>query len=224
MLCCTLGFARRPFFGVLVSTLKRTKQVCVLGRRSSADQPFSLKPDTRLHCVSWSPTCHGKVKRCWTADALCRLDTSFTPRYDSEQDLRSPEALIPRGEEPSEDDKPFPPRFLLQQIIFAHSPYEGVYPDQPRLQETLLCMADWPVQRVRTSQRRGAPLGALVFLGPKQLFPSKQQLAHIAVTTGGFEWWERGRGTVGLRQGRQPRAPRKDCPVSDKMSEDSTST
>ena len=39
-----------------------------------------------------------------------------------------------------------------------------------------------------------------VFLGPKQLFPSKQQIAHVSVSTGWFEWWERGRGTIGTHQ------------------------
>ena len=43
-----------------------------------------------------------KRKRCWTADASCRLDSSFTPQYDSELDLGSPEALIHRDEESSD--------------------------------------------------------------------------------------------------------------------------
>ena len=79
---------------------------------------------------------------CWTADAVCRSDSSFTPQDDNEQDLGSPEALIPRGGESSED-KPFQPRFLLQEIIFAHSPYEGVCRNQLRLQANLLCRSDW---------------------------------------------------------------------------------
>ena len=65
-----------------------------------------------------------KRKRRWTADALCRLDSSLTPRYDSELDLGSPAALILRDEESSEEDRPFLSRFLLQEMIFAHSRYE----------------------------------------------------------------------------------------------------
>ena len=65
------------------------------------------------------------------ADALCRLDTGCTPRGDNEQDLEPPEALIPQGEGLGEDVTPFLPRFLLQEIIFAHSSHEGVYPNQP---------------------------------------------------------------------------------------------
>ena len=40
-------------------------------------------------------------------------------------------------------DPPFIPRFLLLEIIFAHSPYDDLAPNQPRLQENLLCRADW---------------------------------------------------------------------------------
>ena len=64
-------------------------------------------------------------KRCWTADALCRLDSSLTPQV--RQRTGSPEALIPRVEESSEEDRPFRPRFLLQEIIFAHSLYRGIF-------------------------------------------------------------------------------------------------
>ena len=83
-----------------------------------------------------------KRKKCWT-DALCRLDSSLPPQYDSELDLGSPEGLIPRDEESSEEDRPFLPRFLLQEIIFAHSPYEGVFHNRPGLQGNLLCRSDW---------------------------------------------------------------------------------
>ena len=79
-------------------------------------------------------------KKCWAADAPCRSDPSLAPHYDSEQDLGSPEALILRDEESSEEDRPCPPRFLLQEIIFAH---EGVFHNQPSLQRNLLCRSDW---------------------------------------------------------------------------------
>ena len=84
-----------------------------------------------------------KRNRCWTADAWCRQDPSLAPQHDSEQDLGSPEALISRDEESSEEDRPFLPRFLLQEIIFAHSPYEGVFHNRPSLQGNLLCRSDW---------------------------------------------------------------------------------
>ena len=86
---------------------QRRKQVRVRGGLSSACLPqsppsVSLKPDTELN-KPW------KRKKCWTADALCRLHSSFTPQYASEQDLGSPEALIL----PSKTTEPFLPRFLL---------------------------------------------------------------------------------------------------------------
>ena len=138
-------------------------------------------------CLRWmwaseeNQQCYGKEKRCWTADAWCRLDSSFKPQFGSEQDLESPEAFIPRDEESSEDDRPFPPRFLLQEIIFVHSPYEGVSHNRPclRSRESSVqirlaslargCrnrMRDPPITRtrclslvqcVRTSQFRRAP-------------------------------------------------------------------
>ena len=74
--------------------------------------------------------------------ALCRLDPSLTPQYGSVLDLGSPEALIPRDEESSEEDRPFLPRFLSQEIFFVHSPYEGVFHNRPSPQENLLCRAD----------------------------------------------------------------------------------
>ena len=88
----------------------------------------SLKPDTRLFRHSGSQTCHGKEKGAGRQmQCVCRLDASFTPQYGSERALGSLEVLIPRDEESSEDDRTFPPRFLQQEIIFAHSPYEGVF-------------------------------------------------------------------------------------------------
>ena len=79
----------------------------------------------------WVPNMRWKRKRCWTVDAWCRLDSSFAPHYDSELDLGSPEALITRDEESTEEDRLFIPRFL-----FAHSPYEGVFHNRPSLQVT----------------------------------------------------------------------------------------
>ena len=69
--------------------------------------------------------------------------------------------------------------FLLQEIIFAHCPYDNLYFNQPRLRGNLLCRAEWlclrgiascecaifsfreiasqlTMQRLRTNQLRGA--------------------------------------------------------------------
>ena len=48
-------------------------------------------------------------------------------------------AMPTRDKESSEEDRPF----LLQEIIFAHSPYEGVFHNRPSLQGNLLCRSDW---------------------------------------------------------------------------------
>ena len=63
-------------------------------------------------------------RRSWTADALCRLDSDCAPAA-------------------SEEDRPFLQRFLLQEIVFAHSPYEGDLHNRPRLQGNLLCRSEW---------------------------------------------------------------------------------
>ena len=115
--------------GSLPVATQRTKQVCV-ARWTSAlppSVPSSRFTQTRYSAVLCLllPNMPWTRNRCWTADALCRLDSSFTPQYDSEQDFGSPEALILRGEEPSEDDKPFLPRFLLQEVIFRAQPIRG---------------------------------------------------------------------------------------------------
>ena len=107
----TLGFARRRLFST-----QRTNQVCVRCGRSST---YLSVPSSRSTLLV--PNIPWKEKKVLDGSCIVSL-ASFTPQYDSEQDLGSPEALIHRGEEPSEDDKPFLPRFLLQEIIFAHSP------------------------------------------------------------------------------------------------------
>ena len=82
-------------------------------------------------------------KKCWTANAYNHLDPSLAPQYDSEQDFGFPVAPFRRDEESSEEDNPFLPRFLLQEMIFAHSPYEGLFHNRPSLQRNLLCRSDW---------------------------------------------------------------------------------
>ena len=91
----------------------------------------------------WVSIMPWKRKKCWTAETLCRLDASFSLQYDSELDLGSPEAPVPRDEESTKENRPFLPRFLLQEIIFAHSPYERVFPNRPSLQGNFLCKSDW---------------------------------------------------------------------------------
>ena len=76
-------------------------------------------------------------------------------------------ALLPNSDEPGEDATP---SFLLQEIIFAHCPHDDLYLTQPRLQEHLLCRADWlclrgnascecailPIQEIATHSRCSA--------------------------------------------------------------------
>ena len=101
---CTLGFARRPLIGVkvLVLPLGDSKdKTWVCARRTVFCLPpsvlssrFSQARCSAVLCLL-VPIMPWKRKRCWTADALCPLDSSVTPQYDSELDLGSPEALIP---------------------------------------------------------------------------------------------------------------------------------
>ena len=96
--------------------------MCVRGGRSSGFLPQSSA------AVSLKPTIMPwKRKKSWSADASDRLDFSLTLQYDSKQDFGSPEAPISRDEESSDEDRRFLPRFLLQAIIFARSPYGGFF-------------------------------------------------------------------------------------------------
>ena len=74
---------------------------------------------------------------------MYRTDTDCSPVGDNEQEIEPPWALFPHSDGPGEDVTPFLPRFLLQEKIFAHSPYDDLHPNQPRLQKNLLCRADW---------------------------------------------------------------------------------
>ena len=101
---CTLGFARRPLIvvKVLVLPLGDSKdKTWVCARRTVFCLPpsvlssrFSQARCSAVLCLL-VPLMPWKRKRCWSADALCPLDSSVTPQYDSELDLGSPEALIP---------------------------------------------------------------------------------------------------------------------------------
>ena len=208
-----------------------------------------------------------KRKRCWTADALCRLDRSFTPRNDSEQDLGSSRGTDPSREQPSETTKPFSSAISVARDLSSRTARTRVSISISRaLRETLLCRADWlfyeelqprnaqsspfenspiiPVQRVRTSQLRGAPLGASVPAGPVayrriQLAsqikclgmgaqagqtapaPGEQTVSTALNQISGRRIWKWLEITATSDLGS---APRKDSSVSDKMSQDGTST
>ena len=123
-------------------------------------------------------------RRSWTGDAFCRQDADHNLMDICEQEIEFPWVPVPNNDELGADAAPFQPRCLLQEILFAHCPY---FP-QPRLRGNLLCRADWlclrgiagcecsiqpirevcrllKVQRLRTSQLRGAPHGAPVPVG-----------------------------------------------------------
>ena len=113
-----------------LAAIQRTKQVCVRGGRSSGYLPHSsaavsLNPDIRPWCVSACHLCRGNEGSAGRQMHCVASTPSPTPRYDSELD-RSPDALIRRDE-----DRPFLPRFLLQENIFARTARE--FPVQIRL-------------------------------------------------------------------------------------------
>ena len=96
---------------------------------------------------------HAVEKKCWMADEL-----SLTPQCHSAPGLGSVETLIPRAEESSEEDRQFPPTFLLLEIIFAHSPYGRVFLNLPILHGNLLCRPDWlPLRRIVGDRMRDPP-------------------------------------------------------------------
>ena len=95
---------------------------------------------------------------------------------------------ISRDEESSEEDMPFLPRFLLQAIIFAHSPYGGLFSNWPSLQGNLLCRSDW-------LRFRGISETAQDF--HSNLFVPKGQRSHELMmldTTHSSQPWEGVRG------------------------------
>ena len=95
-------------------------------------------------------------RRCWTVDAFCRQDAS-------EQGIDFPIVPVPNDDILDADTVPFQPRFLLQEIIFAHCPYLP----WPCLRGHLLCRAGWlclrgiagcecailPIQEIATCSR-----------------------------------------------------------------------
>ena len=65
----------------------------------------------------------------------------------------TPWALIPDSDGPGEDVKPFLPHFLSQEIIFAHSPYDDLSPNQPSGQSSV--PNEQHASQVRKSGRSG---------------------------------------------------------------------
>ena len=170
-----------------------------------------------------------KRKKCWSADALCRLDSSLTPQYDSAPGLGSPETLIPRDEESSEEDRPFLPRFLLQKTISAHSPYDGVFHNRrespvPIRLASLRELAAFPRCRVcehlraveRPSARRSLPAPVLLDEFRWQSDPvlwsrawaEQPAPAPGAQTVSTTQIWTAGNGVGKRRQNGRKAAPR----------------
>ena len=88
-----------------------------------------------------SQTSHFFTFWCFCAEVWMCLDSDCAPVDDSEQDLAPPEAPFPHGGGLGEDT-PLLPRFLLQEIIFAHSPYEVIIPSS-RAFRGIWCRTDW---------------------------------------------------------------------------------
>ena len=84
-----------------------------------------------------------KRKRSWTADTSCRLDADRNSMGICEQEVDFPWALIPNSDTLGEYVIPFLPRFLLQEIISAHCPYDDLFLNQPRVRANLLSRSDW---------------------------------------------------------------------------------
>ena len=145
----TVATGFRVFWHSLEIRTRAQKQKCAHDKSRSSQHLFpahsSRLPQARNpNAVNWrTVVMPWKRKRSWTVDAFCRLDSSLTPQYGSAPGLGSPETLIPRDEESSEEGRPFLSRFLLQAIVFAHSPHGGLFPNRPSLQGNLLCRSDW---------------------------------------------------------------------------------
>ena len=76
-----------------------------------------------------------KRRRRWTGDA--HADHGLMDIC--EQEINFLWVSVPNNDELDADAVPFQPRFLLQEIIFAHCPY---FPSRAS-EENLLCRADW---------------------------------------------------------------------------------
>ena len=71
-----------------------------------------------------------KRKRCWTADAFCRLDSSLTPQYDSEQDLGSRSDPLGRGIQRGRQNRSF--RDSCRRSLSLRTAHtEGSFPTGP---------------------------------------------------------------------------------------------
>ena len=100
-------------------------------------QPF---PSSPIFCRGVSPGAkHAMEQKKEVLDGRCIVP----PRHQFHSAVRQRTgSRISRDEESSEEDRPFLPRFWLQEIILAHSPYEGVFHNWPSLQGNLLCRSD----------------------------------------------------------------------------------
>ena len=114
--------------------------------RADGLPPTSFNPQKPFHsnpilgCVVSLGAQH-TMEKTEVLDGRCMVSPGLKFRsYDGLSDL--PRHSSPRDEESSEDDRPFQPRFLLQEIIFAHSPQKGVFDNRPTIQGNLLCRSD----------------------------------------------------------------------------------
>ena len=161
------SFRRPPASGQKYFTVFIAKKLILTLRAIMISQEVDL---VRLQV----PIMPWKRKNCRTAEAWCRLDPSLAPQYDTKLDFGSSTTRITRDEESSDQDRPSPSRFLLQEAIFAHTPYEGVFHNWPtgncgdRMHDPPSSRARFlsSVQCVRTGHSTGALPGAMVPVGP----------------------------------------------------------
>ena len=92
--------------------------------------PHSLPTCSRKHvfdCIGKSPCIQEihawKSRRSWTGDAFCRQDADHSCMDITEQEVDFRWVAVPNNDEPDADGVPFQPRFVLQEIIFAHCPH-----------------------------------------------------------------------------------------------------
>ena len=137
---CTLGTARKPLFEAKVFDVC-AKDGLLLPISLSPQQPF---PSSPIFGRGVSPGVnHAKEKKCWTGRRIVPLGLQSHSAVRQCTGSRVCRDTDHRDEESSEEDRPFLPRFLLQEIISAHRPYEGVFHNRPSLQGNLLCRSDW---------------------------------------------------------------------------------
>ena len=105
-----------------------SRAVCVKTSRCASPQAVS------------SIRCHGKGEP--GQRTFCRQDAGHNSMDICKREIMSPGVPVLNNDEPDEETTPFLPRFLLQEITFAHCLCE-LYFNQPRPQGNRLCRADW---------------------------------------------------------------------------------